>query len=160
MSIQATARQLAQAFHENYDRLAPEFDSGYKRVSWENLPHDGKRLMCLAAEAVMDQLKTEPVIVELYGAGDQFPVEAASGLLFVECGTPERKPGNPGEMSFNFTEIDQPRINQLIGIMRGMGFVPQRLAVEYKVQDWTMVHLMFGQTSDPRPLPEATNVSD
>lgn len=56
------AEPIAQAFHEAYERLAPEF--GYKTreasaVPWDEVPAANKDLMV----AVVDELLTKGVIV-------------------------------------------------------------------------------------------------
>lgn len=58
-----TAEQIAQAFHESYERQAPEF--GYKTreasaVPWEDVPEDNKRLM----QAVVIDLLEHGVIAD------------------------------------------------------------------------------------------------
>jgi di/tripeptidase len=54
-----TAEQLAQIFHDHYERLAPEF--GYTtRLSsaqpWSEVPEPNKSLMIATARAVMREL--------------------------------------------------------------------------------------------------------
>lgn len=51
------AEELARAFHEAYERRAPEF--GYKTrehtaVPWEEVPEDNKRLMFAVAEEILN----------------------------------------------------------------------------------------------------------
>ena len=51
-----TAKQLAQQFHETYERLAPEF--GYKTreasaVPWADVPEQNKKLMVAVAKAII-----------------------------------------------------------------------------------------------------------
>lgn len=50
------AERLARAFHENYERLAPEFGYRTREASakpWADVPDDNKRLMVATAEAVL-----------------------------------------------------------------------------------------------------------
>jgi hypothetical protein len=52
------AERIAQAFHEAYERLAP--DHGYKTreasaVAWEDVPADNKNLMIATVRALIDQ---------------------------------------------------------------------------------------------------------
>ena len=45
---QLTAEDLARAFHETYERLAPEFGYETRResaVPWEDVPENNKNLM-------------------------------------------------------------------------------------------------------------------
>jgi hypothetical protein len=55
-----TAEELAQLFHESYERLAKE--QGYKTreesaVPWEDVPEDNKRLMIATAAEVLKKLR-------------------------------------------------------------------------------------------------------
>ena len=57
-----TAEQLAQLFHDNYERLAPEFGYTSRRTSavpWRNVPEPNKSLMIATAKAVMRELGIE-----------------------------------------------------------------------------------------------------
>ena len=51
-----TAEELARAFHETYERLAPEFNYETRedsRMAWEDVPEDNRRLMvAVAAELI------------------------------------------------------------------------------------------------------------
>ncbi len=52
------AERIARAFHESYERLAPEF--GYKTrersaVAWEDVPEDNKGLMTATVQSLIDQ---------------------------------------------------------------------------------------------------------
>ena len=51
-----TAEELARAFHETYERLAPEFNYETRedsRTAWEDVPEDNRRLMvAVAAELI------------------------------------------------------------------------------------------------------------
>lgn len=54
-----TAEQLAQKFHETYERLAPQH--GYKTredsaVPWENVPQKNKMLMIAVCEVIIADL--------------------------------------------------------------------------------------------------------
>jgi hypothetical protein len=55
-----TAEQLAQRFHEHYERLAPEH--GYKTrrasaVPWDDVPEPNRSLMVAVAAAVLHDLE-------------------------------------------------------------------------------------------------------
>ena len=55
-SNQHSAEQLAQAFHENYERLAPQFNYSTRvasAVPWADVPEINKALMIATAEAVL-----------------------------------------------------------------------------------------------------------
>ncbi len=57
-----SADQLAQLFHEAYERLAPDY--GYKTrnesaVPWEDVPDPNKRLMIAVVQVVLDALLAE-----------------------------------------------------------------------------------------------------
>ena len=57
-----TAEQLAQIFHDNYERLAPEFGYTTRKTSavpWENVPEPNKSLMIAVAKSVMRELGIE-----------------------------------------------------------------------------------------------------
>ena len=57
-----TAEQLAQIFHDNYERLAPEFGYTSRKTSavpWVNVPEPNKSLMIATAKAVMRELGIE-----------------------------------------------------------------------------------------------------
>lgn len=54
-----SAEELARAFHEAYERLAPQF--GYETrpesaVSWENVPESNRSLMIAVAGEVLDRI--------------------------------------------------------------------------------------------------------
>lgn len=71
------AVQLARAFHELYERLAPKY--GYKTreasaVPWDDVPEQNKRLMCHVASELIDT-----GIVVYDGSADAID-EAARGL--------------------------------------------------------------------------------
>lgn len=57
------AASIAQAFHESYERQAPEF--GYKTreasaVPWEDVPEDNKTLMIAVAQDLLDTGVIDP----------------------------------------------------------------------------------------------------
>ena len=57
-SERGDAERIAQQFHENYERLAPDY--GYETreessVSWEEVPEDNKQLMIATVQALLDQ---------------------------------------------------------------------------------------------------------
>jgi len=59
---QITPEQLARAFHDIYERLAPQF--GYEtreesRVPWDDLPPNNKRLMIAVAEVILQYVQRE-----------------------------------------------------------------------------------------------------
>lgn len=52
--------QIARAFHEAYERLAPQF--GYETrtesaVPWEDVPQPNRDLMCAVVETLLEQGK-------------------------------------------------------------------------------------------------------
>ena len=57
-----TAEQLAQLFHDTYERLAPEFGYTTRKSSaqpWADVPEPNKSLMIATAKAVMRELGIE-----------------------------------------------------------------------------------------------------
>jgi hypothetical protein len=64
MAQQLTAEELARAFHETYERLAPEFGYETRResaVPWEEVPENNKRLMIAVCEELLNRvLATSP----------------------------------------------------------------------------------------------------
>lgn len=55
--IRRQAEQIARAFHERYERLAPEF--GYEtrpesRTEWEDVPEANRELMVATAEGLLE----------------------------------------------------------------------------------------------------------
>jgi hypothetical protein len=58
-----TAEELAQFFHETYERLAPEFQYETREesaVPWDEVPADNKRLMIAVAGEVLRVLDRQP----------------------------------------------------------------------------------------------------
>jgi hypothetical protein len=59
-----TAEQLARAFHETYERLAPAFGYETRResaVPWQELPEKNKQLMIAVCRELLDRiLATSP----------------------------------------------------------------------------------------------------
>lgn len=54
-----TAEELAQLFHETYERLAPSFRYKTREASakpWAEVPEQNKKLMTAVCEEVMDRL--------------------------------------------------------------------------------------------------------
>jgi hypothetical protein len=54
-----TAEQLAQLFHDHYERLAPEFGYTSRKssaVPWQNVPEPNKSLMIATARLVLRDL--------------------------------------------------------------------------------------------------------
>ena len=61
-----TAEELAQLFHETYEKLAPEY--GYKTreassVPWSQVPEPNKSLMIAVAAHILVKIKSEVGIV-------------------------------------------------------------------------------------------------
>jgi hypothetical protein len=57
-----TPEQLAQLFHETYERLAPEFGYTTRKSSaqpWANVPEPNKSLMIAVAKRILEQLNTQ-----------------------------------------------------------------------------------------------------
>lgn len=55
-----TPENLAQLFHENYERLAPEHGYETRKASavpWEQVPENNKQLMIAVAGQVLDRLR-------------------------------------------------------------------------------------------------------
>lgn len=55
-----TAEELAELFHETYERLAPDFGYTSRRstaVPWRDVPEPNKSLMIAVAAQVMEELK-------------------------------------------------------------------------------------------------------
>lgn len=58
-----TAEQIAQAFHEHYERLAPDFGYKTRRDSakpWTEVPEQNRRLMVATVAAVLADLNWSP----------------------------------------------------------------------------------------------------
>ena len=54
-----TPEQLAQMFHDEYERLAPEFGYTTRKSSaqpWEDVPEPNKSLMIAVAKHILEQL--------------------------------------------------------------------------------------------------------
>ncbi len=52
-----TAEQIAQAFHETYERLAPDFGYETREASakpWSEVPEQNKSLMVAVVQALLD----------------------------------------------------------------------------------------------------------
>ncbi len=52
-----TAEQIAQAFHEAYERLAPDFGYKTREASakpWADVPEQNKQLMVAVVQALLD----------------------------------------------------------------------------------------------------------
>ena len=57
-----TGEDLARIFHEEYERLAPDF--GYKTrdetaVPWERVPEQNKKLMIATADSVLGRIVSD-----------------------------------------------------------------------------------------------------
>ncbi len=64
--MKLTAEELAQFFHETYEKLAPEF--GYEtreasRTAWDAVPEKNKKLMIAVCIRVLQRLYT----LDMYG---------------------------------------------------------------------------------------------
>jgi len=60
-----TTEELAQMFHDTYERLAPQF--GYKTreasaVAWEHVPDTNKRLMIAVAHEIIQHLSVRNMV--------------------------------------------------------------------------------------------------
>lgn len=56
MDFRAEAERVAQAFHETYERLAPEHGwetQKRSRVPWERVPDENRELMVATAEELL-----------------------------------------------------------------------------------------------------------
>lgn len=65
MQRDITPEELAQFFHETYERLAPEH--GYETrkqsaVPWAEVPDDNKGLMVATAACVLDELRRRDLL--------------------------------------------------------------------------------------------------
>jgi hypothetical protein len=61
-----TAEELAQLFHETYEKLAPDY--GYttrasSAVPWSDVPEPNKSLMIAVSDKVLERIKLEAGIV-------------------------------------------------------------------------------------------------
>lgn len=70
----SAAESIARAFHETYERLAPEHGwetQQRSRTSWEDVPEENKRLMVATAQHLLDKhviVEGAAVLVEaMYG---------------------------------------------------------------------------------------------
>lgn len=86
----------------------------------------------------------------IYGRGDRFPV-CAVAIEDIPSGSQVPPPvGRNPEMAFDLGSFDSERMEQLIGIMRGMGFIVQNIFIDQKPHEFSMCSIKFGQTDDPR----------
>ncbi len=59
-----TAEELAQLFHETYERLAPQYGYETRKASavpWDQVPEENKRLMVAVCDEILtriDQIET------------------------------------------------------------------------------------------------------
>ncbi len=56
-----TPEQVAQLFHETYERLAPEYNYHTRKASavpWQDVPDTNKRLMIVVAGEVLEALRS------------------------------------------------------------------------------------------------------
>jgi hypothetical protein len=59
-----TPEELARAFHETYERLAPKFGYETRResaVPWEEVPEANRKLMIAVCEELVDRVLATPV---------------------------------------------------------------------------------------------------
>jgi len=76
-----TAEELAQLFHETYERLAPEFDYKTREASakpWADVPETNKKLMIAVCAEILD---TEVVPLKR-------EIQVAHNVLLTELGRP------------------------------------------------------------------------
>lgn len=62
--LSITAEELAEKFHENYERLAPLY--GYRTrkqsaVSWLDVPAENKKLMLATARSILTWLRDKGI---------------------------------------------------------------------------------------------------
>lgn len=58
ISHEASSEAIAQAFHETYERLAPEFGYRTREASakpWAEVPEQNKRLMIAVVKELIDE---------------------------------------------------------------------------------------------------------
>ena len=58
-----SAEQIAQRFHETYERLAPKFGYKTREASakpWKDVPENNKRLMIAVCAEVLAALESDP----------------------------------------------------------------------------------------------------
>ncbi len=61
------AEELARAFHESYERLAPQYNYRTRRgsaVPWEDVPESNRRLMIATAGEVINRIRAEDRRIE------------------------------------------------------------------------------------------------
>jgi len=61
--------------------------------------------------------------------------------------------------AFGLDPIDTGRLEQLMGIMAGMGFIIEELGAEQSNVDWARVKIRFAQLGDPRVAHEGCTTS-
>jgi hypothetical protein len=63
MGLEAmTAEELAQLFHDTYEKLAPDYGYETRKASavpWSDVPEPNKSLMIAVADKVLDRIKLE-----------------------------------------------------------------------------------------------------
>ena len=103
--MQITSERLAELFHENYERLAPEY--GYKTRDasakpWEEVPETNRRLMVAVAgevltacrglepqtQGLLDAIANAPVY-ELYGTIEKGSPLLAPFTAWIAAGCPD-----------------------------------------------------------------------
>ena len=63
MAQQPTPEELARAFHETYERLAPDFGYETRResaVAWEQVPENNKNLMIAVCAELLGTVLNRP----------------------------------------------------------------------------------------------------
>jgi hypothetical protein len=61
---QVTAEQLAELFHETYERLAPDFNYKTRQesaVPWEEVPINNRSLMIAVAREMLQRFDIQPI---------------------------------------------------------------------------------------------------
>jgi hypothetical protein len=88
------AERLARAFHETYERLAPDYDYKTREasaVAWEDVPKENRELMIATTTAIMADMRD---LIRGYVGEWVTPYVAALGEVHeYHCGCDQ--PGNP-----------------------------------------------------------------
>ena len=80
-----TAEQIAQAFHEAYERLAPEFGYRTREASakpWADVPEQNKSLMIAVAQSLLD---SEVIAAGARGAADDEVERIRTAMLAAQA---------------------------------------------------------------------------
>jgi hypothetical protein len=96
-------------------------------------------------------------VVQLYDSDNKFPVAvvAVKEILDAQPIPTEPTPalGRNTKMAFGCGEelpIDTERLKQLVGIMKGMGYVMQAIDSRQRFDDFAFITIRFAQGNDPR----------